>query len=121
MALGLGFSAGCVQVQHYDGPEQPKENTAQLKTTNSWLSVNEASVVFRKIDGKKIRRFTRSIELLPGMHEIEATCYWLREGHLVPLHTGVQIMLSANQRYYLYSVPRSTGCDVEIENFAVNR
>ena len=121
MALVLGFSAGCAQMQHYDGPKQPKENTAQLKTTNSWLSVHEASVAIRKIDGKKIHRFTQSIELLPGIHEIGATCYWLQEGNLVPMHTGIQAMFGADQSYYLYSVPRSTGCDVEIESTTGNR
>ena len=109
------FLSACTTLKHYSGPEQPKQNTALLKTTLSWLSVTEASVEIRKVDGKTIGRYTRSIELLPGIHELGVVCYWFQEGALLPRFTGLQISVSRNKIYQLFSIPRSSGCEVGVE------
>jgi len=109
------FLSACTTLKHYSGPEQPKQNTALLKTTLSWLSVTEASVEIRKVDGKTIGRYTRSIELLPGIHELGVVCYWFQEGALLPHYTGLQISVSRNKIYQLFSIPRSSGCEVGVE------
>ena len=109
------FLSACTTLKHYSGPEIPKQNTALLKTTVSWLSVTEASVEIRKIDGKTVGRYTRSIELLPGIHELGVVCYWFQEGALLPRYTGLQISVSPNKIYQLFSIPRSSGCEVGVE------
>ena len=109
------FSIGCTQLKHYDGPTQAKENTALLKTTVSWLAVTEASVEFRKVDGKTIRRYTGSIELLPGVHKLALVCYWYQGEVLMPHYTGLTVTLLPGQAYRVYSIHHSSGCDVKVE------
>lgn len=109
------FLSACTTLKHYSGPEQPKLNTALLKTTLSWLSVTEASVEIRNIDGKAVGRYTRSIELLPGIYELGVVCYWSQGSALLPRYTGLQISVSPNKRYQLFSIPRSSGCEVGVE------
>ena len=115
------FLSACTTLKHYSGPEQPKQNTALLKTTLSWLSVTEATVEIRNIDGKAVGRYTRSIELLPGIHELGVVCFWFQEGALVPRYTGLQISVSPNKIYQLFSVPRSSGCEVGVEESVGSR
>jgi hypothetical protein len=112
---GASLLFGCTTLQHYSGPEQPKANTALLKTTVSWLSITDASVEIRNIDGKAIGRYTRSIELLPGIHELDVVCYWFQEGALQPRYTGLQVSVLPNKIYQLFSIPRSSGCEVGVE------
>ena len=109
------FLSACTTLKQYKGPEQPKQNIALLEATVSWFSITEASVEIRKVDGKIIGRYTRSIELLPGIHELEVVCYWSQEGALLPRYTGKQISVSPNKIYQLFSMPRSSGCEVGVE------
>jgi len=113
--IGSIFLAGCAPLKHYSGPSQSKSRIGLLKTTSSWLSVTESSVEFRKINHKSISKYTHSVELLPGFYDIEVVCYWMREGTLVPRYTGIQLTVLNSRTYQLFSVPRSSGCEVEVE------
>lgn len=111
----VSLLSACTTLKHYSGPDQPKQNTALLKTTVSWLSVTDASVEIRSIDGKTVGRYRRNIEVLPGVYELGVVCYWYQEGTLVPRYTGLRIPVLQNKSYQLFSIPRSFGCDVGVE------
>lgn len=103
---------GCSVAKMYEGPIQPPETLAMVRSAVSWLTITPFAVELRKIDGIAVSKYTRSAALLPGAHSLEVVCYLERDGALSPYYTGLQLVVEAKKVYQLYSIQRSDRCEV---------
>ncbi len=103
---------GCSAAKVYQGPTQPPEKLATVKSAVSLLTATPFAVELRKIDGVAVSKYTRSAALLPGAHSLEVVCYLERDGTLLPYYTGLQLVVEAKKVYQLYSIQHSDRCEV---------
>jgi hypothetical protein len=103
---------GCSAAKVYQGPTQPPETLATVKSAVSLLTATPFAVELRKIDGVAVSKYTRSVALLPGSHSLEVVCYLERDGVLLPYYTGLQLVVEAKKVYQLYSIKHSDSCEV---------
>ena len=69
-------ATGCAATRGYDGPPRSREQVAVI------TGIDDAgiTVLVRKVDGKVVQNFRKAsseIEVLPGRHEIETSC-WMK-------------------------------------------
>lgn len=74
LVLAAALVGGCTTTQSYDGERRDRDDVAVIRGDFRFNAGAPVAVILRQVDGRALRANERSVEVLPGEHQLLVDC-----------------------------------------------